>query len=202
MIAVATGGPPINSVNPDYAVQWSQVDLELQRRSLANPNPHRDLRDWHGRRADGTLPRYVERRAYIREMYEALEDTIRRGAERRHGDEVEPTGWDRVDRQVDRMRRHVRDARTEEEFQAVGLLGREVIISLAQAVYEAAEHSATGEKPSNTDAKRMLDEYISVEMPGSGSKELRELFGQFFKRRWRFSTIGMRTGGRLRSATS
>jgi hypothetical protein len=51
----------------------------------------------------------------------------------------------------------------EEDFQAIALLCREAIISLAQAVYKPKEQgSSEGVRPSETDAKRMLDDYIMV----------------------------------------
>jgi hypothetical protein len=64
-----------------------------------------------------------------------------------------------------------KQAETEEQFQAVGLLCREVLISVAQVVYDPRRHpSEDGVTPSETDAKRMLDGFIAVELPG-GSNE-------------------------------
>ena len=44
----------------------------------------------------------------------------------------EPTGWTRVDRNVTEVRKRLETATMEEQFQAVGLLCRETLISLAQ----------------------------------------------------------------------
>jgi hypothetical protein len=44
----------------------------------------------------------------------------------------EPTGWQKVDRQLQEVRMRLDSAETEEQFQAVGLLCREVLISVAQ----------------------------------------------------------------------
>jgi hypothetical protein len=44
----------------------------------------------------------------------------------------EPTGWQKVDRQLQEMRGRLDAAGTEEQYQAVGLLCREVLISVAQ----------------------------------------------------------------------
>ena len=173
MTSVSTGGARIETVDDEYQQVWHDLNDELRRRSIANPNPHRDLWDWHGRWSDGTLPNYASRRTHIREMYVPVDDLLRRGPERRHGDEVAPTGWMLVDRQVARMRDRLATAETAEDFQAVGLLGREVIISLAQAVYDHEQHAPEAARPSNTDAKRMLDAYISKEMPGAGNDEWR-----------------------------
>lgn len=59
-------------------------------------------------------------------------------------------------------------------MQAIGHASREILITLAQEVYVAANHApADGVKPSQTDAKRMLDGYISVELSGSSNEALR-----------------------------
>jgi hypothetical protein len=82
----------------------------------------------------------------------------------------EPTGWPKVDRQVDEMRLRLREAATEEQFQSIGHLCREALISVAQAVYKRDRHPPLdGVEPSATDAKRMLEAFISVEMSGAGN---------------------------------
>jgi hypothetical protein len=86
----------------------------------------------------------------------------------------EPTGWPKVDRQMSEVRLRLREANTEEQFQAVGLLCREVLISLAQTVYDPKKHhSPDGKTPSNTDAGRMLEAYISAELAGKSHEEMR-----------------------------
>jgi hypothetical protein len=47
----------------------------------------------------------------------------------------EATGWENVDRTVGEIRRRLAEAQTAEQFQAVGLLCREALTSLGQAVY-------------------------------------------------------------------
>jgi hypothetical protein len=79
----------------------------------------------------------------------------------------EPTGWPRVDRQTGELRLRLREASTEEQFQSVGHLCREALISVAQAVYDRRLYPPLdGIEPSSTDAKRMLDAYLSVELAG------------------------------------
>jgi hypothetical protein len=75
---------------------------------------------------------------------------------------------------VDAIRRHLETAKNEEEFQTVGLLCRETLISLAQAVYNPAKHvPADSIAPSSTDAFRMLDAYFAVELGGSSNEATR-----------------------------
>ena len=87
----------------------------------------------------------------------------------------EPTGWNRVDRTVTEARKRLELATTEEQFQAVGLLCREILISLAQAVFDPERHpTLDGVRASKTDAKRMLEAYIAVELDGSGNEHARK----------------------------
>ena len=86
----------------------------------------------------------------------------------------EPTGWQKVDRQFQEVRLRLDTAKSEEHYQIVGLLCREVLISVAQEVYIADRHlSQGGVVPSNTDAGRMLESFFKVELQGGGNEEAR-----------------------------
>jgi hypothetical protein len=84
--------------------------------------------------------------------------------------------WERVHRGMREMEERQRTAQTEEQCQAVGNLGRDVAISLGQAVYDPERHGDTdshGTKIGRDDAKRMLDAYIDATLPGAGNAEFR-----------------------------
>jgi len=81
--------------------------------------------------------------------------------------------WDRVDRALRELRIQLTRARTEEQFQAIGLTCRELIISSAQAVFDAGKHCASETPPSSTDASRMLDGYFTKELAGATSEAAR-----------------------------
>jgi hypothetical protein len=86
----------------------------------------------------------------------------------------EPTGWQKVDRQLQEVRLRLDTAESEEQYQAVGLLCREVLISVAQEVYQSARHpSLDGIAPSETDAKRMLEAFFTAELGGGTNEEAR-----------------------------
>lgn len=86
----------------------------------------------------------------------------------------EPTGWPKVDRQMGEARDRLREALTEEQFQAVGLLCRETLISVAQAVFVPERHpTLDGVAASDTDAKRMLEAFIAAELAGNANEEAR-----------------------------
>lgn len=176
LIGVATGGSRIQEVNEEYKERRISVMSKLQVLGLEDPNPFSDLWSWHKKWSDGDLPTYKSRRGYIADLYQQLIDNLTVLLQQAEPQQIlEPTGWARVDRNIDKIVRALVNAHNEEDYQAAGLLCREAIISLAQAVYEPEKHPPLdGVAPSDTDAKRMLENYISVELAGSSNDALRK----------------------------
>lgn len=86
----------------------------------------------------------------------------------------EPTGWQKVDRQLQEVRLRLDTASSEEQFQAVGLLCREVLISVAQSVFDPSRYTPSDNVvPSDTDAKRMLEAIFESELRGTANEEAR-----------------------------
>ena len=176
MIAVSTGGPRINEVNAEYKRHYSQLTEQLEERGIQNPVPYPDLWDWYGKWSSGDLPTYQSRREYISGLFGPLVMRLQEGPSSR-GVEVfpEPTGWPRIDRTLGDARTRLESASTEEQFQTVGLLCREALISLAQTVFDPDRHPALDDaKVSRTDAKRMLDRYLAVELAGGSNAVARK----------------------------
>jgi hypothetical protein len=170
MIAVATGGPRIQDVDEQYQQRLRAVAAGLASRRIDNPLTYGSLWDWYGRWSSGDLPSYQSRRAFVSDLIGPLVNRIRTG----RADPVIPTGWARVDRTVGELRDRLAAARSEEQFQAVGLLARDALISVALAVFERDRHpSLDGVQPSATDGKRMLEAYFAVELAGGANEEAR-----------------------------
>jgi hypothetical protein len=170
MVSVSTGGPRIDDVDKDYRDVYGTVAQELSRRGIRNPLPYASLWDWHGRWSSGDLPTYRSRRSFVSELLNPLVKQIATG----HREVTKPTGWSRVDRVVGEAREQLASAQHEEHFQSVGLLCREILISLAQAVYDQTMHpSVDGKSLSETDAKGMLDAYIARELGGASNEYVR-----------------------------
>lgn len=86
-------------------------------------------------------------------------------------DTYEPTGWERVDRSIDEMKSRLEVASTEEQYQAIGMLGRETLITIAQQVFDPNKHpTIDGVEASTTDAKRMLEAYLEYELAEASEK--------------------------------
>ena len=171
MIEVATGGARIQDVNDYYRAREFRI-ITSRPPELEYDNPHSDLWDWY-RHWKEDLPSYADRRAYVRNLFDASINKLSR-----QPDIFIPvrelTGWERVDRTLAKARSQFDIAKNEEDFQAIGLLCREIIISLAQAVFDPYLHEVSdGVKVSKTDANRMIEAFIGHRFPGPSFKEVR-----------------------------
>lgn len=183
MIAVATGGPRIQVKNSQYKKLRMEIKSELFKLKIDDPNPYSDLWTWYGKWSDGSLPSYQSRRSYITDLYQPLLSALELRLQKTlSAQPQEPTGWARVDRNVDKINEILAKAKNEEDYQSVGLLCREAIISLAQAVYDPEEHGTIdGVVPSETDAKRMLESYISKQLSGQSNEGQRKFAKTAYK---------------------
>lgn len=171
MVDVATGGTRIDSVNAEFGLLYDAVVDELSQWGIIEALPYRDLWQWRGRWSSGDMPQWQDRRNFVANLFSGLKKQLRTRSQTPY----EPTGWARVDRAIANMQRLLATASTEEHFQAVGLLGREILISLGQAVFDPSRHATLdGVTASETDAKRMLEAFIAVALEGSANEELRK----------------------------
>lgn len=175
MISVSTGGQRIQEVNDEYKAKFNSVNKALQRLSFQNPNQFKDLWDWYGKWSSD-FATYRERRAYIREIYNSLIQTLHETEESESiSVTIDLTGWERIERSINEIRTRQNEARKEEQFQVIGFLCRETIVTLAQSVFIKEKHPILDNvEVSKTDAKRMLEAYIAKELLGSSNKKLRQ----------------------------
>lgn len=170
LISVSTGGPRINDVEDRYNQLFSQVASACWGRGIENPVPYQSLWDWYSHWSSGDYPTYQSRRDHISRLFRPILQSFAAG----QFAPTEPTGWQRVDRCVGELRSRLVSASNEEQFQAIGLLAREALISAAQMVYDPSRHVTTDNvMPSQTDAKRMLEAFIAAELAGGAYEEAR-----------------------------
>lgn len=175
MVSVSTGGQKIQLVNQSYQKRLLLIDSGLKERNIVNPNPYKDLWEWYGKWSAGEMPTYQSRREFLSEMFASVIEAVDTSQDKPINPVFEdPTGWTRVDRSIGEIKLRVAQANSEEQYQAVGLLCRETLISVAQAVYDGENHpTLDGKNPSKTDAKRMLEAFIAHELPGKSNESLR-----------------------------
>jgi len=171
MISVATGGKSIQDVNDYYVAREIRLRSEVPS-DIKYENPHDDLWAWYHYWKEH-LDRWAERRQYVNQLFAPAIQTLARRSSSPIP-EREATGWERVDRALSKARAQFGSASAEEDYQSIGLLCREVIISLAQAVFDPVRHpTLDGVTASKTDANRMLEAYVAQEFPGDSYKEVR-----------------------------
>ena len=180
MVAVATGGPRIEDRQNEYRARRAAVRDELRSRGLEDPNPHRDLWAWYGHYSANLSPAqggYGARRRYVSELYGPLIDALEHLDERALGTELQPpeTGWGRVDHQLAQLRERYAAAETIEDIQAVGLLCRDVLRSLADATFEESYVPAGGDLPGEADAVARVGLVVDTHASGSGGREIRKI---------------------------
>ena len=77
LVAVATGGPRIQTVDGEYKRRRRRLIAALERRGLKYPFPWPDLWQWYGHWTS-SLPGYASRRAHIRELVSPVLDDLSR----------------------------------------------------------------------------------------------------------------------------
>jgi hypothetical protein len=174
MIRVATGAR-IEDAQDEYKERRRDLLYALNERGIADPNPHSDLWHWYGYWKEN-LPTYQSRRQYVSRLYSSrIESLIGGTAQVGSGIFDADTGWERVDRCVNRIKIDLAKADNEEAFQGIGLLCREALISLAQQAFDPTVHiQSEGMNISATDAKRMLEAYLAHELSGGSNEAARK----------------------------
>lgn len=172
LIAVSTGRRRIQDLDDYYKARHRRISSALATRGIDNPNPFESLWDWY-QKWKAEFGSYAERRRFINDMYKPLIARIVNAPEPVVPPR-EPTGWDRVDRAVEKARGRMESANHEEDYQTIGLLCREILISLGQAVYDPSVHTTPdGVIPSPTDAGRMIEAFIAHTTPGGSNENVR-----------------------------
>ena len=177
MVSVSTNGARIQ----DEDNRYKRINLEIKRAlavlKIEYKNQFDGLWDWYGKwKAD--FKTYQERREYINGLFNVTLSYFDESDDVKDFIDciVDLNDWDRINRTIIKIKRDSKIAINEEDYQTIGLLCREVIISLAQTVYSTELHGITddeGVKIGKTDAIRMLSNYISYTLSGSQNEELR-----------------------------
>lgn len=177
LINVATGVWLIQDYNTQYKDKYNKLKKALEKIQIENKNMFSDLWNWYSFWKDDNnkLGSYASRRAYINNLFETILNSINDAEEDIQMNVlVDLTGWDKVKTSVELIKKTMLEAQQIEHFQTIGLLCRETIISLAQSVYIEEKHNTENTiKISETDAKRMLDGFISVELSGGSNEDFR-----------------------------
>ena len=157
-----------------YRSRYVEVDAALKGRGWDNPIPFENLLQWDTY-AKNNLKTAPFRKEYLKSIFSPLLQRLLSSPAPTLAQLREPTGWDRVDRALRLLHRSLATARHEEDFQAIGLTCREVLISVGQAVYDKEWHGAVdGVLPSNGDGARMIEGFLNHAAGGDSNAKLRK----------------------------
>lgn len=141
------------------------------------------------------LHTYAARRAHIRHLFQPLLQAIEHLESEAVGTALpgsDATRWAAVDGQVAQLRVRLAHCSTSEDAQAVGLLCRDLLISLAQAAHDPNVHGEVG--PSAVD---QLNNVIDFHAGGEENAKLRKLLKASIDYA---NDVQHRRGGRLAEA--
>lgn len=163
LIDIATGITKIQYINEEYKAKHKKLCSLLNTICLINPNTYDDLWDWYNDYIRKNLTTYKSRRDYVKTLYAEIIDIINNSKEQNNElSNYIPIGWEKVDNSISRMKEILVKASITTDYQSVGLYGREVLITLAQLVFDKDKHfPLDGIDIGKTDSKRMLEAYIN-----------------------------------------
>lgn len=176
MISVATGGNRIQDEEDRYRTINTSVIERCNKVQIDYYNDFRSLWDWYGKwRAE--FPTYQQRREFINSLFSPTFEAFEVVQETPSVETlVRIDDWDRINRTLAKIKKDSVVAKNEEDYQSIGFLCRELLISLAQVVYKPDLHGKVDDKGiiiGETDANRMLNNYIAVKLNGGSNEELR-----------------------------
>ena len=134
LISVATGGPKINSVNNRYQLLSKQIQSTLKPLGIDTSKIYIDLWAWYSVWST-QFKTYQERRDHISSIFKEIEVALSTLGVDNFND-VDETGWEKVDRGIREIKTRFRQANTEEQLNAVGVLCRETLINVAQVIFD------------------------------------------------------------------
>jgi len=157
-----TGQTKINNVNTQYQdIHMDLVNI-LKQLCIEHVNPFKSLWEWYGYYNKNNLSSYQSRRDFIKQMYDPLINIINDSDDSiTQMTQYIPTGWKKVDETALRMKEVLINPSITTDYQAVGLFGRDCLLSLALVVIEKDKHPSIDDTNiQSEDAKRMLVDYI------------------------------------------
>jgi hypothetical protein len=176
LVAVATGKRQIESASDPYAASAAELDAALAALDIENPNPFYDLWEWH-RKWSSDLPGYADRRAFVASLFRPTREELRTLSRPSLASGVSgTTPWVRINAQLEQLRQRYRVAKTADDYQAIGHLCRETLVTLGREAFDPSSHLPAGEVPPGThDAKKRLALIFQTLLPDGRDAHVRAI---------------------------
>ena len=178
LVAVATGGPAINSANSEYKRRRAKLRPALRLYGVSDPFPWDDLWRWYGHWSQH-LPTYASRRTHILELASTARERLEQLVEGRGVDDTGPADdstWPGLERRLQDAKNRLDLASGLDDWQDVGRRCREILIDLSGLVYRDDMLPASEQaQPKGSDAKARLAYAAAAYFGGPEHAELRGL---------------------------
>lgn len=174
MTDVATHTAQIDEVQADYRKRRRVIIGLCRKFDFDNPNTFDDLWEWYAYWREEDLDTYQSRRTYVRELFKPLLSAINSHGEVELGADlagIDLVGWEKVELQVRQLRVRLAKCESSEDAQAVGLLCRDIMISLGQAAYDAELHGAVDSGSAADQLKAVINHHAR----GGSNETLRRM---------------------------
>jgi hypothetical protein len=177
------GGARMDDEQMRLAIQ--ALTRVLARLGIEFKLPFRDFTSFESWwKKNGAYGKYQARRDLLAELFDDLHDRLADLELKSLDDDaltdpISPhsrTGWAAVDEEISELRRHFRNARTPQDYRAVGLDCVAVTEALSAQVYDPARHLRAGEEePPVAKTKQRIGRYVEDTEPGPDNAVLRKL---------------------------
>jgi hypothetical protein len=176
LIAVATGGPRIQTVEAEYQARRRALDAGLARLHLKDPFPYNRLWEWYAVWSS-KMHHYYERRLHINQLADPIVADLEKLStgvglvDWGQG----PETWANLDARLNGLKQEMDAAVDLDDLQDVGRRAREVVADAANLVF-AEDMVPIGEEcPSPKDAKRRIGYFLDNAAPGASHDDLRKV---------------------------
>jgi hypothetical protein len=171
LTAVATGGPPMKTVDPLYKRRRARLRRGLAALGFKDPFPWTGLWEWYG--VWGTFGGYAGRRSRLEQLAGPVRDELEA---KRDATGVADWGEDNIDgieHRVAELKGRLEGARSLDDYQDIGRRAREILIALGRLIFDEGMVPSGQAVPGATDAKARLDLYFDRRFPGKANEEMR-----------------------------
>lgn len=176
LTSVATGGPQIKEVDPQYQERRKRIRLGLKRLGIDDPFPWRSPWDWYAYYS-AELVGYASRRAYISgaagPVIDELEEQASSTSVTDFGGDTET--WPTIETRIREMIAELDGATSVDDLQDVGRRCREITTAAANLVFDEAMVPSGADVPGANDAVARVGLYLDTQVTGSENARLRGL---------------------------
>lgn len=169
--SVATGGPPIKTVDWIYKERRNRIRRGLREVGVDDPFPWATLWDWYG--FWQTLGGYALRRGHVDRLASVALDALRV-----RQDSLGVADWgegtvEGLEHRIDGLKATLETAQDLDDYQDVGRRSREILIGLASIAFHESMVASGKPIPGSSDAKARLDIFFDRRFPGKSNEEMR-----------------------------